>query len=243
MAKEKIFFMSDAHLQGVDSPSEEKKHTALRSFLTMVRNEARTLYILGDYFDFWFEYKHVLPKQCFMGVHWLMDLSEAGVEIHYVTGNHDHWIGQFFEKNLKIAVHHEPLTVSINGKKIFLLHGDGISGRDKSYRIMKKILRSRFNIFLFRWLHPDLGVPLATAFSHMSNRQDRTYKKYIGDRSIDGFFQKKFDEGMDIVVMGHHHLPQEKFFGAKKYVNLGDWISHFSYAEWERDTVVLKKIE
>jgi UDP-2,3-diacylglucosamine hydrolase len=243
MTREKIFFISDLHLREADTAGVKQTYAMLQSFFLKVRQEARTLYIVGDYFDFWFDYKHVIPAQCLMGLHRLMEVREAGVDIHYLTGNHDHWAGLSFEKHLNVTLHHEPIWVTIGRKKVLLIHGDGISDLDKKYRLMKKVLRNRFNIFLFRWLHPDLGIALANALSHASKRRDRNYEKYIGDRSVDSFFQKQFDEGADIIVMGHHHLPDEKYFGGKKYVNLGDWISHFTYGEWEQDTVVLKKWE
>jgi UDP-2,3-diacylglucosamine hydrolase len=241
MTREKIFFISDVHLHETSLPMEEQKYKMLQSFFAAVQQEAHTLYIVGDYFDFWFDYRHVIPKQSLRGTHLLMNLREAGVDIHYLTGNHDHWAGSFFENDLKIAMHHEPLTITLGEKKIFLIHGDGVSDLDRRYRLVRKILRNRFNIFLFRWLHPDLGVALANTLSRLSKHQDREYKKYVGDQSTEKFFQSKFDQGADIIIMGHHHLPEERLFGEKKYINLGDWISHFTYAEWENSTVVLKK--
>ncbi|MBL7995268.1 UDP-2,3-diacylglucosamine diphosphatase [bacterium] len=240
-AREKIYFISDVHLGASDTRMEQTKHRVLKSFFDYIQNDASELYILGDYFDFWFEYKHAIPKQCVSGVHLLMQLIDHGVSIHYLSGNHDHWVQEFFEKNLGITVYPASCTVELDKKQIFLCHGDGLSDLDKSYRIMKVILRNKLNVQLYRWLHPDLGIPLANTMSRISRNQDRDYKKYINDPSIHAFLQKKFSEGVDIIIMGHHHQPKEEHFEGKKYINLGDWIHHFTYGEWSHDTVLLKK--
>lgn len=239
--RQKTYFISDVHLGTTDTKAEDHKRFMLRSFFDHIQKDAYALYILGDYFDFWFEYTHVIPKQCVPGVHWLMQLAEHGVSIHYLSGNHDHWIQDFFRKEIGITVYPASCTVEINGKKVFLHHGDGISELDKNYRKMKTILRNRMSIFLYRWLHPDIGIPLANKMSQASKNRDREYQKYVNDRSITAFLHRTFGDDVDIIILGHHHQPKEELFENKKYINLGDWINHFTYAEFSGDTVLLKK--
>lgn len=239
--KKKTYFISDVHLGTSDTMAEQIKQRMLKSFFEHIQKDACDLYILGDYFDFWFEYKHVIPKQCIAGVHWLMELVDRGVSVHYLSGNHDHWIHDFFEKQIGITIYPASCTVELNKKKIYLYHGDGISDLDKNYRIMKAFLRNRVNIFLYRWLHPDIGIPLGNKMSHISKDKDRDYQKYVNDPSIGKFLKQKFNSGIDIVIMGHHHQPKEEFFEEKKYINLGDWIHHFTYAEFADNTITLKR--
>jgi UDP-2,3-diacylglucosamine hydrolase len=239
--QKKIYFISDVHLGTSNNETEQIKQRKLRSFFEHIQKDAKALYILGDYFDFWFEYRHAIPKACVPGVHLLMRLAERGIAIHYLSGNHDHWVHDFFERNIGITHYSGACALEIKGKKIYLYHGDGASALDKNYRIMKKILRNKISIFLYRWLHPDIGIPLGNRMSHVSKDQDRDYQKYVNDRSIEPFLKKIFDDGTDIIIMGHHHQPKEEMFGDKKYINLGDWITHFTYAEFVNDTVILKK--
>lgn len=239
--REKIYFISDVHLGTSDEATERVKLNMLQSFFEHIQKDAKALYIVGDYFDFWFEYKHAIPKACIPGVHRLMQLAENGVAIHYLSGNHDHWVHDFFEKQIGATLYTDACSLEMNGKKIYLYHGDGTSALDKNYRVMKKILRHRINIFLYRWLHPDLGIPLGNRMSHVSKNRDLDYQKYVNDPSIESFLRKTFDEGYDIIIMGHHHQPKEEMFNGKKYINLGDWIHHFTYAEFADHTIILKK--
>ena len=236
----KIYFISDVHLGTSDNGSERLKRHMLQTFFEHLQKDAAKLYILGDFFDFWFEYKHAIPKQCIEGVHWLMRLIDCGVSIHYLSGNHDHWIQDFFERQMGISTYPESCKIEVDGKKIFLYHGDGISSLDKSYRVIKAILRNKFNISLYRWLHPDVGIPLANTLSRLSKEKDRDFQKYVNDPSIDIFLREKFMDDIDIIIMGHHHQPKEELFQDKKYINLGDWIHHFTYGEFSDNTVTLK---
>ncbi len=236
----KHYFISDAHLGTSDNALERVKLEKLDSFFDHIRKDAAALYILGDFFDFWFEYKHAVPKACLKGLYRLLRLADSGITIHYLSGNHDHWVHDFFEKQAGIIVHPDHYPIELDGKKVYLYHGDGISELDGSYRVMKKLLRNKLSIFLYRWLHPDIGLPLGSAMSRFSKDQDRDYQKYRNDPSIESYIKKLFEEGHDIVIMGHHHQPTETMIGSKKYINLGDWIHHFTYAEFTGDTVVLK---
>lgn len=226
----KLYFISDAHL-GLGSRAEEKnKETKLIAFLNEIRNDADEVYIVGDLFDAWFEYRTVIPK----GFHRLFatfdEMIRDGIAIHYLAGNHDYWIRDFFRDELGMHTHHHPFEVSANGKKIYIHHGDGVMSNDTGYRILKHVLRNKFNIWLYSWLHPDIGLPLARSSSRKS-RHYTSQKDYGDEEGMLLFAKQKIEEGYDIVIMGHRHRPLLKPIGNGTYINLGDWITHCTYAE------------
>lgn len=231
MVRKSTFFISDIHFMGGRSAAELHKYRMVKSFFEHVAEHGQELFILGDYFDFGIDYRHSLPSQNVRGLALLVLLADAGVQIHYLVGNHDFWLGDFLQKELDIKLYYEPFSISRNGKNIYLIHGDGLSDLDKSYRTMRRILRARFNQYLFRWLHPDLGIALANRMSHASKNQDVLYTKYNQDESYFKSLNTIFDQGYDMILMGHHHQPMMRVFNKKIYYNLGDWIQHGSYLE------------
>lgn len=226
-----IYFISDAHL-GSDDPAVEKvKLGRLFRFLEMVRSDGRKLYILGDLFDFWFEYKNAIPKQHLRVVFRLAGLIERGIPIHYITGNHDFWLGDFLSKEVGITVHRDSLAVTEDGLRIFLIHGDGLSPGDWKYRAFVRFpLRNKLAIFLYRLLPVDWGIPVARAVSsrsrsHTSARETEFLKDY------EDYARRKLDEGYDAVIIGHTHEPVYREFDTGTYINTGDFIDHFSYGK------------
>ncbi|RCK74580.1 MAG: UDP-2,3-diacylglucosamine diphosphatase [Ignavibacteriae bacterium] len=235
----KIYFISDAHLGLADKNTEEKKEQMLINFFNMAALDASSIYILGDLFDAWFEYKTVIPKGFHRTIAKLDDLVKKNVKIHYLTGNHDFWMNNFFQEEIGINVHFDSYSFTHEGKKIFLHHGDGLSKKDIGYRILKKILRNSFNIKLYKLLHPDLGISLAKKFSHMS-RKHSSDKKYIEMDELNDIVEKIINQGYDVVIMGHLHQPMQKKIGKGEFINLGDWISHFTYAVMQNGVIELK---
>ena len=224
-----VYLLSDAHLGLGEREEEKKKETVLLSFLQSVMSSARELYILGDLFDFWFEYKTVIPKGFHRTLAAIQEFTDKGIPVHYLTGNHDFWMGDFFATELGVTLHREPFEVSIDGKRVLLHHGDGLATNDAGYRMIKPILRNRANIWFYRWLHPDIGVPFARGSSR-SSRKYTSHKDYGETDGMIQFAERKIGEGIDIVVMGHRHQPCYKQLGNGIYVNLGDWITAHSYA-------------
>jgi len=234
----KTYFISDAHL-GLGSREEERaKENRLIAFLDHIRGDARELFIVGDLFDAWFEYRTVIPK----GFHRLFakldELTEANIPVHYLAGNHDYWMRDFFHDELGMMTHHDPFTTTVDGKKILIHHGDGLATNDTGYRILKKVLRSKINIWLYTWLHPDLGLALARSSSKKSRHYTST-KDYGEEDGMVQFARAKIDEGYDIVIMGHRHDPMCKEIGNGVYINLGDWIHHNTYACLENGRIAL----
>ncbi len=234
----KIFFISDAHLGLTRDKTEKEREKHLLSFLKYVEKTATDLFIVGDLFDFWFEYHYVIPRKYFSVLVALKQLTENGVKVGYLTGNHDFWVDSFFEEELNIQVYRNPLDITINGKRLFISHGDGLVKKDTGYRILKKILRYPLNVKLYRLLHPDLGFGLANFFSNLS----RNYRKPKDrDSEYIQYARERFAEGFDGVILAHTHRAQELHEDNKTYINIGDWISSFTYGKFEKGRLSLEK--
>jgi UDP-2,3-diacylglucosamine hydrolase len=234
-----VFFISDVHLGLHDKTREREKEERLLSFLSHVEEHGEQLFILGDLFDYWFEYKHVIPRGYHHTLSALGHLVERGIKIHYLAGNHDFWLKDFFPDDLGIPVYKEPFAMMIGNKKFYFHHGDGLSLKDAGYRVLKKILRNKLSIFLFSIVHPGLTAPIAKISSKKSRRY--TENKDFGER--DGmilFATEKIRSGCDVVIMGHRHIPFFKTIDHGIYINLGDWIAHSSYAEFDGTNIELK---
>ncbi|MFZ0391566.1 MAG: UDP-2,3-diacylglucosamine diphosphatase [Calditrichia bacterium] len=234
------FFISDVHL-GADSPRIEKqKERKLLSFLDHVSQTGDRLFIVGDLFDFWFEYRTVIPRGYTRILCSLSHLRELDVEMHYIAGNHDFWMRNFLEDELNIHIHFDEYDCTISGKRFHIFHGDGIARHDKGYRFMKKIFRSRTNIFLYSLVHPDLGIPFAKWISSLSRKHTGSGNP-PDDSDYVAAATQKFKEGFDYVIYGHLHFPRHEVFAQKEYINLGDWITNYSYAEYRDKELELKR--
>lgn len=222
------FFISDIHLGLGNREQEKTKENRLLSFLHSILPRAEYLFIVGDLFDFWFEYATVIPKGFHRTLSALQEFTDRGTPVHYLAGNHDFWMGDYFQKELGFQVHADPFEIRIQDKRIYLHHGDGLAQKDLGYRLIKPILRNRWNIRLYRWLHPDLGVPIARGSSRTS-REYTSNKDFGEEKGMVEFASKRIQEGVDIVVMGHRHRPSLLPIGTGVYINLGDWITFNSY--------------
>lgn len=234
----KIFFASDQHL---GAPTAEKSLPREQKFLRWLKeNEAEmgALFILGDLFDFWFEYKTVVPKGFVRVLGKLAQLKDAGVPIYFFVGNHDLWMDDYFTSELGIPVFHHPQVFEINGKTFFIGHGDGLGPGDYGYKRMKKVFTNPFSKWLFRWLHPDIGVRLGHYLSVknklISGAEDVTF---LGEENewLVLYAKKKLQEQhYDYFIFGHRHLPMNIVLNEKsRYVNLGDWINYFTYGMYD----------
>ena len=236
----KIYFISDAHL-GLGRREEERlKEDRLISFLDFIKNDASQLFILGDLFDAWIEYRTVIPKGFHRILAKLHELKQHGTIIHFLVGNHDCWIRDYFHDEIGMITYRQAFSITINGKKIFFHHGDGLASNDTGYKILKKIIRNRFAIWLFSWLHPDIGLKLAQSSSKTS-RQFTAQKHYGEEDGMKRFAREKIEGGFDIVIMGHRHQPSFVEMGKGVYVNLGDWITHNTFAELDGGQIKMKK--
>jgi UDP-2,3-diacylglucosamine hydrolase len=223
------YFISDVHL-GLGSREEERaKEDILLAFLSSILPEAEGLVIDGDLFDFWFEYATVIPKGFHRTLSALQEFTDRKIPVHYVAGNHDFWMGDFFHAELGITVHRDPVELLLHGKRVYLHHGDGLAQHDLGYRLLKPVLRNRIAIACYRWIHPDIGVPLARG----SSRTSRTYtsqKDYGEEGGMTAFAAERIRAGAAIVIMGHRHVPVSIPLEGGIYINLGDWVFHRTYA-------------
>ncbi len=234
MTEKKYYFVSDLHF-GLDEPIEEKEREKLFvDFLYGIKNDCSELFILGDLFDYWFEYGRVMQKGYYRLFTALNDLVENGTKIHYAIGNHDFMHRSFFESDLGVQVYQDPIDITLEGKRFFLGHGDGMVKNDLGYKILKKVFRNKFAQRLYSILHPDFGIKFASSISKTS--RDYTDEKDYGE--TDGLFEaakEKIDAGYDYVVFGHSHRKDYKSYGKGLYINLGTWLAKPYYGCFDGD--------
>lgn len=235
------YFISDAHL-GAKAPDAEEREARLVGFFESITHKASKLFIMGDLFDFWIEYTHAIRPDYFHVLYELRRLVKQGVEIHYLAGNHDFALGVFLSEKIGIAVHPSGfLNLNLQGKTVFLSHGDGLMPSDHGYRVLKKILRNPLCQRAYKLLHPDWGVPLGERFSKTS-RDQSSFRSQESERSAyRQVARNMLKQGPDIVVFGHTHYPEMRCWNGKTYCNTGDWIQHFTYAVMENGEIRLEK--
>lgn len=241
----KIYFASDNHLGLPNLEESRVREKYFVSWLDEVQKDALAIYLLGDLFDFWFEYKTVVPKGFVRVLGKLAEISDAGIPIIFFAGNHDLWMRDYFQKELGVIVHHQPITLTLGAKRFFIGHGDGLGPGDIGYKSMKKVFTNNFSKWLFRCLHPDWGVRLGQYLSQknklISAKQDI---KFLGEENewLVAYSKRKLqEEHYDYFVFGHRHLPLEINLTHKsQYINLGDWITHNTYAVYDGKAMALK---
>ncbi len=235
----KAYFISDIHLGLGSRETEKAKENRLLGFLHGALPDAEILVIAGDLFDFWFDYKTVIPRGFHRTLTALQDFTDAGRKVHYLVGNHDCWMGDFFETEIGAVLHREPFELTIQGKRVHVHHGDGLAENDLGYRLIRPLLRNSFAVRMYRWIHPDIGVRIAHGTSR-SSRAYTTTKHYGEEKGMVRYAEKVIREGVDVVVMGHHHKPAVHQLGQGVYVNLGDWITYNTYGEMSEGSIALK---
>tara|TARA_R110002033_G_C3894751_1_gene239229 strand:+ start:3461 stop:4231 length:771 start_codon:yes stop_codon:yes gene_type:complete len=242
----KIYFSSDNHLgapTGEASRPREKKFVA---WLDEIKNDAAAIFLLGDLFDFWFEYKTVVPKGFTRTLGKLAEIADSGIPIYFFVGNHDLWMNDYFETELGIPVFHKPQEFTFNDTSFFIGHGDGLGPKDKGYKRMKKVFTNPLFKWLFKWMHPDIGLKIGQYMSVknkvISGDDDATF---LGKENewLAIYAKRKLEEKhRDFFVFGHRHLPLEIELNNKsKYINLGDWIQYYTYGVFDGRTLELKK--
>ncbi len=243
----KTYFVSDCHFGMYPTEKSRERERLFIRWLDSIAAEAEEIYILGDLFEFWFEYKYVIPKGYARLFGKLAEITDRGISVYFFRGNHDIWAFDYLEKELGIKILDKPLRKTIHNKVFFLGHGDGLGEGDGAYKFLKKVFSSRINQFLFRWLHPDIGSRLGHYFSLRSKRShDKKGIEKVNDmglRRLELYCQDalKRDEDIDYFVFGHVHKPAIIPLGEKaKYISLGDWIRHFSFAVFDGEKVEIK---
>jgi UDP-2,3-diacylglucosamine hydrolase len=244
-SNKKIFFLSDFHL-GVPSWEESlirEKH--LVKFLEENIPQMEELFLMGDIFDFWFEYKHAIPKGYVRILGCLAKIADLGIPIHIYAGNHDMWLFDYLEKEIGLDIRKEPGIEIRKGKTLYLGHGDGLGPGDYGYKFIKKVFANPFCQWLFARIHPNFGISLANYWSKKSRKKTgNTDEIFLGEDKewliVYSKEQLKKNE-IDFFIFGHRHLPLDFPLNAtSRYINLGDWIGYFSYAELSNSGLELK---
>lgn len=247
-AAKKIYFLSDFHLGVPDYTSSLQREKIIVAFLESIRKQAAAIFIVGDMFDFWFEYKFVTPKGYVRLLGKLAEITDSGIPVHFFVGNHDMWMKDYFEKELNIRVYYEPKKFEWNNLTFFIGHGDGLGPQDRGYKLLKKVFRNKFCQSLFGILHPSWGIGLANFFSRRSSKNSgNTDEVFLGEEKewlIIFSRQILAKEHIDYFIFGHRHLPMIIQLNEKShYINLGDWIKYFTYAEFDGQITQLKKLD
>lgn len=241
----KIYFASDQHF-GIPTPQESKiREKKFLDWLDFVKQDAAVIFLLGDLFDFWFEYKKVVPKGYVRILGKLAEIRDSGIPVYFFVGNHDLWMENYFEHELGIPVYREPKKFTFQNKDFLIGHGDGLGPGDTGYKRMKKVFTNPVSRWLYSWLHPDLGMRLGNYLSTknklISGEEDIRFlgedKEWLAQYARE--ILKK--EHIDYFVFGHRHLPMEIKLGKSTYINTGDWITQFTYAVFDGNKLEIKK--
>ncbi|HTE00530.1 MAG TPA: UDP-2,3-diacylglucosamine diphosphatase [Mucilaginibacter sp.] len=245
--RNKLYFASDFHLGAPSYASSREREAKLVRWLDMTKADAAEVFIMGDAFDFWFEYKTVVPKGYIRFLGKLAELSDLGIKIYMFKGNHDMWMFDYFTKEFDATIITNELVIERNGKKFYLHHGDGLGPGDNSYKFLKKIFRSGLCQWLFARIHPNLGVGIANYWSGHSRIANLKIADEILARQeyLVTFCRDLLKtEYYDYLVFGHRHKPLDiNMGGNSRYINLGEWVSNYSYAEFDGEQITLKYFE
>jgi len=237
--RKKIYFASDLHLGIASIPrgQEIEREKKIIRWLDSIENDAQAILFVGDIFDFWYEYNHVIPKGCIRFLGKISTLIDRGIQVYFFTGNHDLWMFNYFQEELGITVFDRPIELQLNDKQILVGHGDGLGPGDTFYKILKKIFTNRITQWLFKWVHPDVGISLAKEWSKSSRiRKKGLDEEFLGEQEflIQYCRRKELEKHRDYYVFGHRHMPLEFDLNDQtKYINLGEWFNNFTFGQFD----------
>jgi len=246
--QKKIYFASDFHLGLPNYETSRLREDKIVRWLNSIKADAAEIFLVGDIFDFWFEYKTVVPKGFIRILGCLAEISDAGIPLHVFTGNHDLWMNDYLTSELNAKVYFEPRLFTLGNKQFYIGHGDGLGPGDYGYKRLKKVFTNPFCKWLFRWLHPDAGIQLANYFSAKSRAKTGTADEiFLGeDKEWLIIYTKQMAKKMDVdfFIFGHRHFAIDYVINEKKrYINLGDWIKLNTYGVFDGNSMQLLKWE
>lgn len=241
----KIYFLADAHLGSKSHSDSIETERKLCRWLDEVKHDAAAIFLMGDIFDYWYEYRYVVPKGFTRVLGKLSELTDSGIEVHFFAGNHDLWLGDYLSKECGMILHQEPFITELKGKKFFLAHGDGLGDDSRSFHLLRKLFHSKFLQKCFSTVHPRWTIPLAHAWSN-SSRESGGVIPYLGEERehLIRFAKNKLKEipGINYFIFGHRHVLLDLPIAEQSHlIMLGDWITLFSYAEFDGKSVQLKR--
>lgn len=251
----KIYFASDFHF-GIPNPEKSKiREARFIRWLDFVKTDAEEIFLMGDLFDFWFEYKTVVPKGYVRLFGKLAEITDSGIPVHFFRGNHDMWAFDYLEKEIGLKLYRKPIIRDFYGKRFFLSHGDGLGPGDKGYKFIKYVFERKINKFFFNWLHPDIGTRMGLYFSRRSRyanelpeakeKEDKLFEDIDNSRlAIFCREQLQKDPSINYFIFGHWHISNIHPLGSESYyVHLGDWIKFYTYGVFDGEKFVIEKFE
>ncbi len=242
----KTYFVSDLHLGTPNYQDSLTREKLFVTFLDEIKNETKQIFFLGDMFDYWYEYKYCVPRGFVRFLGKMAELTDNGIEIHFFTGNHDIWIFDYLPQETGIILHREPLCTEISGKKFYLAHGDGLGPYDKSFKIMKKFFTNRVAQWFYSKIHPNISMGFAHRWSQERRKKKNKSPKlqFLGEEEWLIIYSRKIltQQHFDYFVFGHRHVPSFYKLSEKSfYINVGDWLKHFTFAVFDGEEMELKK--
>lgn len=250
MEHKKYYFASDFHLGAPTYHSSRAREQKIVAWLDFIKADAAAVFLMGDVFDFWFEYSTVVPKGFVRLFGKLAELNDAGVKIYFFKGNHDMWVFDYFQEELGATIISDELILELGGKRFFLHHGDGLGSGDDSYKILKRFFRSSFCQWLFARLHPNLGIGIANYWSsksRLANSKKEGEQNHAFERNFVKNLYPQLEKQFgcfDYLILGHRHMPISIVIDEKTtYYNLGEWVNYTSYAEFDGEKVKLLNFE
>lgn len=241
-----VYFLSDAHLGSWAIPHGRTQERRLVNFLDAIKDKAAAVYILGDLFDFWHEYRFVVPKGYTRLLGKISELTDRGVEVHFFTGNHDLWVGDYFEKECGMTVHREALTTEIYGKEFYLAHGDGLESKDWRYLMLRWLFHNRVCKRLFAAIHPRWGMYFGLKWAAHSRLKHNNIEGFFNGPENDGMvdFARRYlktHPNINYFLFGHRHVDVDFMLSkTARFIILGDWITKFTFAVFDGSQLLLE---
>lgn len=243
-----VYFLSDAHLGSRAIAHGRNQERRLVNFLDSIKRNAAAVYLLGDMFDFWFEYKYVVPKGYSRFLGKISELTDSGVEVHFFTGNHDIWCGDYLEKECGVILHRTSLTCEIYGKEFFLSHGDGLGDRNKQFKFLRWVFHNKTLTYIFSAIHPRWGVDFGLEWAKHSRekREEGMEPPFMGeDKEPLVLFSKEYlnsHPNINYFIYGHRHLMLDLMLsGTSRMMIIGDWITNYSYVVFDGENIFLEQ--
>jgi UDP-2,3-diacylglucosamine hydrolase len=243
----KIYFASDVHLGLYPYEKSKEREKYFVQWLDEIRKDATELYLLGDIFDYWYEYKKVVPRGYTRTLGKLAEISDSGIPIHFFTGNHDVWVFDYLVEELGVILHHDPISVVLEGKKFFLAHGDGLGPGDFGFKLLKWAFRNKVLQWLYSHIHPNYTMRFAHWWSRKSRYSKGIAEAFQGeDKELQILFAKEKlkEEHFDYFIFGHRHVPMNvELSESSRMINLGEWIFSYTYAVFDGTDLKLNQFD
>jgi len=243
----KVYFASDFHLGVPNAEASKARELKIVRWLDQVKHDAAAILLLGDIFDFWFEYRHTIPKGFIRLQGKLAEITDSGIPVLFFTGNHDMWMFDYFPKELNIPILRDPISTTINGQTFYIGHGDGLGPGDHTYKLIKKVFANKACQWAFARIHPNLGIGIANLWSRKSRISNvKKDEQFLGEDEwlLQYCREVEAKQHHDYYIFGHRHLPLDLPIGDKsRYVNLGEWVNFCSYGVYDGQNLTLEHFE